>query len=803
MVVSVKITLKVNGMTCAMCVKTIEMALAELDGVRTAKANLNSETVFVDFDESKVSLNQIIRAIEEVGYEVIRERRDAVVKIGGMTCAMCAKTVENAIKELPGVLEVNVNLATETAKVSYNPSLVGIEDIKKAVESVGYEFLGVEGEESHDIEREVREKHIREMKRNLIVAWSVGIPLFLSMQLKRFGIYVENLIYIHFLLATVAIAYAGRGIFRKAYSSLKHKTLNMEVMYALGIGSAYLTSVLAAFGVIPREFNFFEASVLLMGFLLLGRYLEARAKGRTSEAIKKLMGLQAKKATVLRGGKEIEVPITEVKAGDVVIVKPGERIPVDGVVIEGESYVDESMITGEPIPNLKKAGDKVIGGTINKNSVLKVKAEKVGRDTLLAQIIKLVEEAQNTKPPVQRLADTVVTYFIPAVLTIALLSFAYWYFIAGKPLVFAFTALLSVLVIACPCAFGLATPTALTVGIGKGAEMGILIKNGGALEIARKATVVLFDKTGTLTKGKPEVTDVIAFGMDERELLKLVASAEKRSEHPLGEAIVRKAEEQGIEVAEPEEFEAITGKGVRARVRGKEVLAGNRRLFAESGRSIEGIEEVLHRLENEAKTAIIVAVDGRTAGVIGVADTIKEGAKEAIEELHRMGKKVGMITGDNRRTAEAIGKALGVDYILAEVLPGDKASEVKKLQEKGETVIFVGDGINDAPALAQADVGIAVGNATDIAMESGDIVLVRNDPRDVVRAIKLSQRTLSKIKQNIFWAMFYNTILIPFAAGLAYVLFGVQFRPEWAAGAMSLSSVSVVTNSLMLKRVNI
>ncbi|MCO6040675.1 heavy metal translocating P-type ATPase [Thermococcus alcaliphilus] len=798
-----KITLKVNGMTCAMCVKTIEMALAELEGVKAAKANLNSETVFVDFDESKVSLNQIIKAIEDVGYEVIRERRDAVIKIGGMTCAMCVKTVENAIKELPGVMEVSINLATESARVSYNPALVTVEDIKKAIESVGYEFIGVEGEETHDIEKEVREKHIKDMKRNLVVAWSVGIPLFISMQLKRFGIHIENLIYAQFLLATIAIAYAGRGIFKKAYSSLRHKTLNMEVMYSLGIGSAYLTSVLATFGIIPKEFNFYEASVLLMAFLLLGRYLEARAKGRTSEAIKKLMGLQAKKATIVRDGKEIEVPISEVKVGDIVIVKPGERIPVDGVVIEGESYVDESMITGEPIPNLKKIGDKVIGGTINKNSFLKIRAEKVGRDTLLAQIIKLVEEAQNTKPPVQRLADTVVTYFIPTVLAVSLLSFAYWYFIADRPLVFAFTTLLSVLVIACPCAFGLATPTALTVGIGKGAELGILIKNGEALEIARKATVVLFDKTGTLTKGKPEVTDVIPLDMDEKELLSLVASAEKRSEHPLGEAIVRKVEELGIEIEEPEEFEAITGKGVKARVRGKEVLAGNRKLIIENGISLEGVEETLQKLESEAKTAIVVAIERKIVGIIGIADTIKEGAREAIEELHRMGKKVGMITGDNKRTAEAIGKALGVDYILAEVLPGDKANEVKKLQEKGEIVVFVGDGINDAPALAQADVGIAVGNATDIAMESGDIVLVKNDPRDVVRAIKLSQRTLSKIKQNIFWAMFYNTILIPFAAGLAYVLFGVTFQPEWAAGAMSLSSVSVVTNSLMLKRVRV
>ncbi|WP_048147738.1 heavy metal translocating P-type ATPase [Palaeococcus ferrophilus] len=798
-----EITLKVNGMTCAMCVKTIETALKELPGVKDAKANLGTETVFVSFNESEVGLNRIIKAIEDVGYTVVRERKDVVVKIGGMTCAMCAKTIEAALKELPGVLEASVNLGTETAKVSYEPSVVDLEDIRKAVESVGYQFIGVEGEETHDVERELREKALRDMKKKLAVAWSIGIALFASMQVDRFGIEIPYLMPIQFVLATVAIAYAGRGIFGKAISSLKHKTLTMEVMYSLGIGSAYFASVLATIGIIPEEFNFYEASVLLMAFLLLGRFLETRAKGRTSEAIKKLMGLQAKKALVLMDGKEIEVPIGEVKVGDIVIVKPGERIPVDGVVLEGESYVDESMITGEPVPNLKRKGDEVIGGTINRNSVLKVEAKRVGRDTVLAQIIRLVEEAQNTKPPIQRLADRIVAYFIPAVLTIALLSFAYWYFIADEPVLFAFTTLLSVLVIACPCAFGLATPTALTVGMGKGAEMGILIKNGEVLEIARKATVVLFDKTGTLTKGQPEVTDVIALGMSEEEFLRLVASAEKRSEHPLGEAVVRKAKELGLEVEEPAEFEAITGKGVRAVIGGKEVLAGNRKLMVERGLNLGAVEETLQRLENEAKTAVVVAIDEQIAGILGIADTIKEGAREAIEELHRMGKKVGMITGDNRRTAEAIGRTLGVDYILAEVLPGDKANEVKKLQEKGEIVIFVGDGINDAPALAQADIGVAVGNATDIAMESGDIVLMKNDPRDVVKAIKLSQRTLGKIKQNIFWAMFYNTMLIPFAAGLAFLLFGIEFQPEWAAGAMSVSSVSVVTNSLLLKRANV
>ncbi len=797
------VNIKITGMSCGSCAKTIEVALRELEGIKDVKVNLATESAYVKFDESMVNITQIIRAIESVGYGVVREKRDAIIKIGGMTCAPCVKTIEVALKELSGVLDVKVNLATEKATVSYDPTLVDMEDIQKIIEEFGYQFLGVEGEESVDIEKEARERHLKDMKKKLIVAWTFGgiITLMTYRWLLGFDFEIPYMLWIQFALATPVIAYSGKEMFLKAVRSLRHKTLNMDVMYSMGVGSAYIASVLATVGILPREYNFYEASVLLLAFLLLGRYLEHVAKGRTSEAIKKLMGLQAKKATVIRDGKEIEIPVSQVKVGDVVIVKPGEKTPVDGIVLEGESYVDESMITGEPIPNLKRKGDEVIGGTINKNSVLKIEAKRVGRDTVLAQIIKLVEEAQNTRPPIQRIADKVVTYFIPVVLTIALISFAYWGFIAKQPLIFAFTTLISVLVIACPCAFGLATPTALTVGMGKGAEMGILIKNGEVLEIARKDTVVLFDKTGTLTKGKPEVTDVVTFGIDEKELLELVASAEKRSEHPLGEAIVRKAQELGLELEEPEQFGAITGKGIKAKVKGREILAGNRKLLRENGDSTERVEKALHKLEDEAKTAIMIVIDGRIVGVIGIADTIKEHAKEAIEELHKIGKKVGMITGDNKRTANAIAKQLNIDYILAEVLPQDKANEVKKLQEKGEVVIFVGDGINDAPALAQADIGIAVSSGTDIAMESGEIVLIKNDIRDVVKAIKLSQKTLSKIKQNFFWAMIYNIILIPIAAGLAYILLGIQFRPEWAAGAMSLSSVSVVTNSLMLKRV--
>lgn len=799
-----EINIKITGMTCASCAKTIELTLMEIDGVKEAKVNLATESAHIKFDESKVSVAQIIKAIESIGYGVVREKRDAIIRIDGMSCASCVRTIETTLKRNSGILDIKVNLATEKAAVSYDPTLITMEDIKATIEKIGYKFLRVESEESTDIEREAREKYLSDMKKKLIVAWVFGGILSMMVYGWLIGLNFENpyVTWIQFMLATPVIIYSGKQMFLAAIRALRNKILNMDVMYSMGVGSAYMASVLTTLNILPPDYNFYEASVLLLAFLLLGRYLENIAKGRTSEAIKKLMGLQPKKATVIRDGKEIEIPIIQVKVGDIVIVKPGERIPVDGIVIEGESYVDESMITGEPLPNLKKKGDEVIGGTINKNSVLKIEARRVGRDTVLAQIIKLVEEAQSTRPPIQRVADKIITYFIPVVLLVALTSFIYWFFIDKQPLLFAFVTLISVLVIACPCAFGLATPTALTVGMGKGAEMGILIKNGEVLEIARKATIVLFDKTGTLTKGKPEVTDVIALNFDEKELLSLVASAEKRSEHPLGEAIVRKAQELGLEIKEPQSFETITGMGIMAVVDGKEILVGNRKLFLERGYSIEEVEHILHELEDFAKTTIIVAVDGNIVGIIGIADTIKKYAKEVVEELHRMGKKVGIITGDNRRTAKAIAKQLNVDYVLAEVLPQDKANEVKNLQETGEIVIFVGDGINDAPALAQADIGIAVSSGTDIAMESGEIILMRNDLRDVVKAIKLSQKTLSKIKQNFFWAMIYNLILIPIAAGALYPTLGILFRPEWAAGAMAASSVTVVSNSLLLKRYN-
>jgi Cu+-exporting ATPase len=506
---------------------------------------------------------------------------------------------------------------------------------------------------------------------------------------------------------------------------------------------------------------------------------------------------------VIRKGTEVEIPVDDVQVGDVVLVKPGGKIPVDGEVVEGESYVDESMVTGEPVPNLKKSGDNVVGATINKNSVLKFKATRVGTDTLLFQIIKMVEEAISTKPPIQRLADRIVANFIPVVLGVSLLAFVYWNFfgtVSGMDnTLFAFIAAISVVVIACPCAFGLATPTALTVGMGIGAEQGILIRNGDALEKPRKVTTVIFDKTGTLTKGEPVVTDIVPLKIDKKELLALAASAEKGSEHPLAEAVVKKAVESDVKILEPKKFEAITGKGIKAKVNGKSVVIGNRLLMQETGHNIDGIESALQRLENEAKTAIIVSENGSVAGVLAIADPVKDTSMVAIDALHRMGKKVAMITGDNKRTAEAISRKLNMDRVLAEVLPQDKAIEVKRLQDEGEIVAFIGDGINDAPALAQADVGIAIGSGTDVAIESGEIVLIKDDLRDVVAAMQLSNKTISKVKQNLFWAMIYNSILIPVAAGVLYPFTGIVFRPEWAAGAMAFSSVSVVTNSLLFK----
>ena len=794
-----KTELKLSGMTCATCASTIEKALQNLPGVVAAQVNFANEIAEVEYDTSQAKLQDLERAVTDAGYATVNDQ--VVLKVGGMSCVSCETAVTNALKTLGGVVKVTMNLATETAYVAYNPSLTTIADMKAAIESAGYQYLGIEGE-AEDAAAAAREQDLRSKRLKIIIGFLVGIPLmaltFLSLP------FPIPLTYIELIISTPVFLYIAYPIFTAGYHALRTKTLTMDVMYSMGIGVAYVASVLGTFNIVlTPEFMFYETAVLLATFLTFGRYLEARAKGKTSEAIKKLIGLQAKTAIVLRENAESEVPIEAVQINDMVIVKPGGKIPVDGLVVDGESAVDESMITGESIPVSKTAGALVIGGTMNTNGVLTVKATKIGKNTMLAQIIKLVETAQGSKPPVQRIADTAVTYFIPTVLAIAIGSFAVWYVLIGSTLLFSLTALISVLVIACPCALGLATPTAVTVGIGRGAELGILIKNGDALEVSDKVTTVVFDKTGTLTKGKPEVTDVLGIDTAESRVMELAASVERNSQHPLADAVVKKAQQQQLAIDRGTRFVSYSGKGVQAAVQGTEVLIGNRSLFKEKNIVIlKKIEDESIRLESEGKTVMFVSSNQRLVGLIAIADTLKETSKPAVDALRQMGLKVLMITGDNTKTAAAIAQQIGIDRVLAEVLPQEKASEVKKLQQEGEVVAFVGDGINDAPALAQADVGVAIGGGTDVAIESGDIVLVKNDLVDSVAAMQLSRKVMGRIRQNLFWAFAYNTALIPVAAGLLFPFFGVTFRPEYAGLAMALSSVTVVSLSLLLKRYN-
>ena len=799
-----KVELKVAGMTCAMCAKTIEHSLQELDGTTDAEVNLGNETVRVEYDPSRLKLADLEKAVTDVGYEVVHDR--VTIKVGGMTCVMCVGTIEDALKRLDGILDANVNLSSEKAYIIYNPYMTTVSEMKKAILDAGYQYLGIEGEEE-DLEQIAREKELKG-KRNRIIIGSITGAILMVLG------HVPTAIPPAYLMMAISVpvfVYLSYPIFLAAYRALKNRNLNMDVMYSMGIGVAFVSSILGTFNIIlSSEFLFYETAILLATFLTLGRYLETKAKGKTSEAIKKLMGLQPKTALVIRDEGEITIPIEDLEIDDIVVVKPGEKIPVDGSVVDGKSYVDESMITGEPIPVLKKKDDGVVGGTLNKNSVIRFRATKIGKDTMLSRIIRLVEEAQGSKPPVQRIADRAVSYFIPTVLAIAILSFAFWYAISGETMLFALTTLITILVVACPCALGLATPTAVTVGIGRGAELGILIKNGVALEISEKLTTIVFDKTGTLTRGEPEVTDIIrtngtngtsGAGNDDMELLKVAASVEANSQHPLAEAVVRRAREEGIEIfgGMGEGFDTFEGKGVAAKIDGKEVLVGNRTLFSE--RNIpysEDSEKKILQLENEGKTVITIAIDGKIQGMIAIADQLKETTGDAIKELKRMGFNVVMITGDNSRTANRVAEQIGIKEVLSEVLPQDKAGEVARLQENGEVVAFVGDGINDAPALAQADVGIAIGSGTDVAIESGEIVLMKDDLMDAVSAVQLGRKVMSRIKLNIFWAFAYNIALIPVAAGILYP-FGITFRPELAGLAMAMSSVTVVSLSLLFK----
>lgn len=799
----------VTGMTCATCAGAIADSLNELEGVLQADVNLATERATVTFDPGKVDAAKMRRAVEDAGYGVIMN--ELTLSIGGMSCASCVNTVEEAVGELDGVLSASVNLVTEKLTVRYDPQRVRVARIKKAVVDAGYEVIEAE---TLDLEKEMREKETRRQRTLLVLSLALAVPTMIVMLIMdltdlwhHFLMEWGNLIM--FALATPVQFIAGYQFYIGAYKALRNRTANMDTLIAVGTSAAYIYSVAVIFapGLVALEHVYFDSSAMIIALILFGKYLEAKAKGSTSEAIKRLMGLQAKTARVLRDGEEVEMAVDDLDVGDLMVVRPGEKIPTDGMVIDGRSSVDESIITGESLPISKEEGSEVIGATINGSGLLRVRATKVGKDTALAQIVKLVEDAQVAKAPIQRLADRVAAVFVPAVISIALLAFFTWYFL-GVPsfapeeqaFTFSLTIFITVLVIACPCALGLATPTAIMVGTGKGAENGILIKGGDSLEIAGTVNTVVFDKTGTLTEGRPEVVEMLSFDEPCPDMLSLVASAEVGSEHPLGEAIVRKARADGLELYDLEEFEGLAGKGVKAKVKGRSVVVGNRGLLEEMGVPLGEREKDVASLEERGTTAVLAVMDGRLCAAIGIADVLKPTSAEAVSELKRMGIEVVMITGDNRRTAEAIAKRLGIGKVLAEVLPGDKAKEIARLQSEGRKVAMVGDGINDAPALAQADVGMAIGSGTDVAVEAGDIVLIKDDPRDAVAAIQLSRQTMRKIRQNLFWAFGYNTAGIPVAAGVLYPFLGILLSPIIAAGAMAFSSVSVVSNAALLKR---
>lgn len=797
-------TLQINGMTCAACANRIEKGLSKINGVEKASVNFALERSTVIFDPEKTNANQFKETIENLGYNIIEKKAD--FDISGMTCAACANRIEKRISKMDGVSNATVNFALETMSVEYDEQQVTSIDMIEAIDKLGF-TLKSKQDESEKFDH--KQQEIKKQSRKFLISLILTLPLLWTM-VAHFDfmsfIYLPGILmnpWVQLALATPVQFYVGAQFYKGAYHALKNKSANMDVLVALGTSAAYFYSVYLGWewkkaGSIGMPELYFEASAVIITLIVLGKLFEVRAKGKTSQAIQKLLGLQAKTARILKDDVEIEVAIDEVVTGDTILVRPGEKIPVDGEIIDGHSAVDESMITGESIPIDKVVGDAVIGATINKNGVLKIKATKVGKESALAQIVKVVEEAQGSKADIQRLADKISGIFVPVVVAIAIITFLIWYFIvAPGDLRSALIPMISILVIACPCALGLATPTSIMAGSGRAAEMGLLFKGGEHLENTQSVDTIILDKTGTVTKGEPALTDVtIAEGFSEVEILQIVASAENQSEHPLAQAIVNGVKEKGISLLEVNEFLALPGYGIRATVHNKEILVGTRRLMVENNVQIEEAKMMMESLENEGKTAMLIAVDKTFAGIVAVADTLKETSKEAITRMHRLGVEVIMLTGDNKRTAEAVARQVGITKVIAEVLPEQKSEEVKKLQEQGKKVAMVGDGINDAPALATADIGMAVGTGTDIAIEAADITLMRGDLKSVADAVIMSRKTMRNIKQNLFFAFFYNTVGIPIAA--------LGLLAPWVAGAaMAFSSVSVVLNALRLQKVNL
>lgn len=795
--------LPIEGMHCASCVLSLNKTFEKVEGVESVDADLASNKLHLTVNPKKLPFDEIETLVKNLGFELHTD--EVTLKLNGMHCASCVMNVENFLIRLDGIFDVKADLTSQTARINYDKTKVTVKDMEEVINSLGFEVLGIDGQLEIN-EDEIYKNDLKDKRNRIIIGFAASAVLMALMYIHwhPFGL---SMGITSLIISILPFLYVSLPTLKAGFNGLVHKNLNMDVMYSMGITVAYISSILGTFNIVlDHSFMFYETAIMLPSFLLIGRYLEAKAKKKTSDSIRELIGLQPTAATLIEldsNGNIVsqkEVNIKEIQIGDILLVRPGDKIPVDGEVIGGHSYVDESMINGEPIPKAKRDGEEVFAGTINQDGVLHIKAKKIGSKTVLSNIIRLVEKAQSSRPPVQKLANTAVSYFIPTILTIAVVVFLLWYFVFDSTLLFALTTLISILVVACPCALGLATPTAVTVGVGRAAEFGILIKNGDTLENAGKIDVAAFDKTGTITEGQPEVDDVICYGISENELVELAASVEKNSNHPIAKAIVRKANDMNLELNQTSSFENITGKGLKAQIDYKDVLAGNKKLLESLNIEIpQSVLEEYGRLEDLSKTIILIGVDREIKGILSLSDKIKANSKRTIEELHKMGIETYMLTGDNKKTASTVASAVGIDNVCAGVLPENKLDIVKNLQKEDKTVLFVGDGINDAPALTQANIGVAMGNGTDIAMESGDIVVMEGDLENVVAAVQFSKKVMTRIKENLFWAFAYNVILIPLAAGALYAGFGIMFMPEWSALAMALSSVTVISLSLALK----